>query len=204
MPETSPYPEPLQRVLHHFSRLPGIGRRTAERLALALMSWKPQDVAQFAQELAALRDQVTRCPVCGNFSQDNAPCGICAAPERQRDIVCVVEQATQIVTFEKSGCFHGLYHVLNGKLAPLNGVGPDDLRIAELQQRVADGGIQELVIATTPDLEGEATAHYLAQLFENCNLTITRIAAGVPVGADLSFADAATLASALAGRRTFR
>ncbi len=195
------FPEALERVVGYFSHLPGIGKRTAERLALALMSWKEVDVAAFGDELAHLRGRVTSCPVCGNFSEAGRPCDICASPLRQRDLLCVVEQVSQILTIEKSGSYRGLYHVLGGKLSPLSGIGPDDLSIPALRKRVQEGAIREIVIATTPDVEGEATAHYLAGIFSPLGVTVSRIAAGVPVGADLSFADAASLASAINGRR---
>ncbi|MBR0458639.1 MAG: recombination protein RecR [Victivallales bacterium] len=198
---SSKYPEALDAAIGFFAHLPGIGKRTAERLGLALMSWKPDDVAAFAETLAELRQKVVSCPVCGNFAPAGQPCSICSSPARRHDIICVVEHVTQILTIEKSASFDGLYHVLGGKLSPLNGIGPEDLNIAKLEQRLQEHSVSELVIATTPDVEGEATAHYLAGLFQPRGILVSRIAAGVPVGADLSYADAATLASAISHRR---
>lgn len=200
MLEKTTYPDTLQHVISYFSHLPGIGRRTAERLGLALMSWRPEDVAGFGAEIGKLRSSVTGCAICGNYTEAGFPCGICSSENRQRGIICVVEQVSQIHVIEKSGCFHGLYHVLGGKLSPVNGIGPGDLRLKELAARL-DAGVSELLLAITPDVEGEATAHYIAHEFARPGLSISRIAAGVPVGADLAFADAATLASAISGRR---
>jgi recombination protein RecR len=185
----------------YFKRLPGIGGRTASRLALALLDWPDELLETFGQELAALRENVKWCTTCGNLS-DTETCRICRSPERDRTQICVVEVATQIPVFESSGSYRGLYHVLGGRLLPLEGIGPDELRVQELRDRLGSGEVQELILATSPDVEGEATAHYLAAEFAATGVQITRIAAGVPVGADLSYADAATMARALAGRRT--
>jgi recombination protein RecR len=203
VPDTTAYPASLQRLIGFLSRLPGIGRRTAERLALALLEWPEEDLAHFGQQVARLRQDVKACSVCGNLS-DGDRCAICCHPGRQADIVCVVETAAQIAVFEKSGGFRGLYHVLGGRISPLQGRGPEDLAIPSLRQRLEQGGIQELILATSPDVEGEATAAYLAAELGAPGLRITRIACGVPVGSDLSYADAATLASALGGRRILR
>jgi recombination protein RecR len=203
MPDTSAYPAPLQRLIAYLARLPGIGRRTAERLALALLEWSAEDLAHLGQQLTRLRQEVKACPVCGNLS-DGDRCTICTHPGRQAELVCVVETAAQIAVFEKSGSYRGLYHVLGGRISPLQGRGPEDLTIAALRQRLDQGGIQELILATSPDVEGEATAAYLAAELSRPGLRISRIACGVPVGADLSYADAATLASALGGRRALR
>lgn len=203
MPDTTVYPVSLQRLIGFLSRLPGIGRRTAERLALALLEWPAEELEHFGQQIAHLRQEVKACSLCGNFS-DGDRCAICSRPDRQGEVVCVVETAAQIAVFEKSACYRGLYHVLGGRISPLQGVGPEDLAIAALRRRLEQGGIQELILATSPDVEGEATAAYLAAELGAQGLRITRIACGVPVGADLSYADAATLASALGGRRTLR
>lgn len=196
------YPEALRRLVAYFQRLPGVGGRTASRLALALLDWPDELLQGFGQELAALRANVHWCRECGNLA-DGERCRICAAPDRDRSLVCVVEVATQIPVIESSGCYRGLYHVLGGRLLPLEGVGPESLRIAELHDRLQEGGVAELILATSPDVEGEATAHFLAAEFAGAGVRITRIAAGVPVGADLSYADAATMARALGGRRSF-
>lgn len=203
MPESAAYPQSLQRLIGFLSRLPGIGRRTAERLALALLEWPEEDLRHFGEHLARLRQEVRVCSICGNFSDDDT-CGICRSPVRQTDTVCVVETAAQIPVFERSGSYRGLYHVLGGRIAPLQGKGPEDLTVGALRRRLEQGGIQELILATSPDVEGEATAAFLAAEFAALGVRITRIASGVPVGADLSYADAATLASALGGRHAMR
>ncbi len=195
------YPEHLQKVMSYFSHLPGVGRRTAERMGIAMMSWRNEDLVSFGNLLAGLRDNVAFCPQCGNYMEAGEKCSICNDENRSADIICVVEQVAQIIVIEKSGCFHGMYHVLGGKLSPMSGIGPDDLRIAQLRERLAGGEVRELLVATTPDVEGEATANYLAQQFASDTLVVSRIAAGIPVGADLAFADPATLASAISGRR---
>ena len=195
------YPEQLRKVMAFLAHLPGVGTRTSERMGIAMMSWKAEDLAAFGALLSSLKDNVGFCPKCGNYMEQGGKCSICDDPSRQQDIICVVEQVAQIIVIEKSGCFKGIYHVLGGKLSPMSGVGPEDLRIEPLKERLASGTVKELLIATTPDVEGEATANYLAQLFSSQDLLVSRIAAGIPVGADLAFADPATLASAISGRR---
>ena len=201
MTKSSGYPLALQRLIDFLGRLPGIGRRTAERLALALLDWPDELLQRFGNDLISLKERVVTCPECGNFA-DEGLCAVCRSPERRRDLICVVEHAAQIAAIEGSGAFRGLYHVLGGKLAPLDGKGPEDLRIEELRQRLVDGTVTEVVVATSPDVEGEATAHFLAGEFADLPVTFSRIAAGVPVGADLTYADAATMAMAMGGRRT--
>ena len=203
MADVKSYPDALQRVIAYLGHLPGVGGRTAERMALSLMSWQEGDLAGFGAQLSSLRKEVGFCPVCGYLTNGTEPCRFCSSPDRERSIICVVEQVTQVHTIESSGCFKGLYHVLGGKISPMKGRGPADLRIEELRERLADGDVKEILIALSPDVEGEATAHYLAQEFGGMGVALTRIAAGVPVGSDLSFADAATMASAISGRRRF-
>jgi len=200
MSKPGQYPEALHHIIACFSRLPGIGRRTAERLAIAIMSWPEEHLADFGTALCELRQRVHPCAICGNFTE-TPTCAICQDETRQRGLLCVVEHASQVMALENSACFHGLYHVLGGKLSPLSGKGPDDLRLAELQERLRQQPITELIIATSPDLEGEATAHFLAEEFRGMPILISRIASGIPAGADLSYADAATLNLALNGRR---
>ena len=195
------YPEQLRRLMAYLGHLPGVGPRTAERMGTAMMSWKDEELAQLGTLLSTLKENVTLCPKCGNYMERGGNCSICDDAARQEDIICVVEQVAQIIVIEKSGCFKGMYHVLGGKLSPMSGVGPDDLRIEQLRKRLDSGKVKELLIATTPDVEGEATANYLAQLFSDSGILVSRIAAGIPVGADLAFADSATLASAISGRR---
>lgn len=181
-------------------KMPGVGRRSAERLAMSMLKWSGNDLSGFAEVLATLKMTIRPCRRCGNLAEGDL-CELCRDATRQQDVICVVEQPSQIVTIENSGSFRGLYHVLGGRLAPLSGKGPEALRIGELRERIAGGGIRELILATSPDVEGEATAHFLAREFALPGLTVTRIAAGVPVGADLNYADAATLSMAMSGRR---
>ncbi len=200
MPSDSGYPQPIQELVAFLRRLPGIGSRTAERLTLALLEWPEQDLTQFGEALVTLRERICACEVCGNLA-DTPRCRICRASDRDTARLCVVETAAQIPVIEHSGCYRGLYHVLGGRLMPLEGRGPEDLRMAELHQRLAAGGFAELILATSPDVEGEATASFIAGDCAKYGVQVTRIAAGVPVGADLSFADSATIAMAMAGRR---
>ena len=196
----SAYPKPIQSLVALFRRLPGVGGRTAERLALALLNWPEEDLQLFGGEIAALRERISFCEQCGNLAE-GARCRICESPNRDHGIICVVEQATQIPVIENAGCFRGLYHVLGGRIVPLEGKGPDDLNIESLRERLAAGDVKELILATSPDVEGEATASFLVEEMKIFPVRITRIASGVPVGADLSFADSATMAMALGTRR---
>ena len=194
------YPKALVEITDTLCRLPGIGRRTAQRLALSLLEWSPEELRRFGEQLSVLLTKVVFCEVCGNLS-DHSTCWICEAPERDRTAVCVVEHASQIAVIEACRSYNGVYHVLGGRLVPLEGKGPEDLRLEELSARLAGGTVHELILATSPYVEGEATAHYIASEFARPGLTISRIAAGVPVGADLSYADSATMAMAMGGRR---
>ncbi len=200
MPDNPLYPPALQELIGQLKRLPGIGTRTAERLALALLDWPDEVLKHFGRQLAELKQRIQLCRICGNLTEADE-CAICRNASRDHALICVVEQASQIAVLERSGCFAGVYHVLGGRIVPLEGKGPGDIRLRELKERVAAGHVQELILATSSDVEGEATAAYIAREFEGQGLTISRIAAGVPVGADLSFADAATLAMALNARR---
>jgi recombination protein RecR len=200
MPGDTSYPEALESVISALKRLPGIGKRTAERLALAMLTWDEQDLVLFGEDVAQLRRRIRHCRVCGNLA-DTPVCRVCTDPSRQQDVICVVEQASQIPVLERSGAFRGLYHVLGGRIVPLEGIGPEDLHIAPLHERIADGQVRELILALTPDIEGEATASYLVEEFRDSGVCVSRIASGVPVGADLSFADPATLSMALNARR---
>ena len=197
---SSGYPEPLTDLIETLKRLPGIGSRNAERLALALLEWDRERLRVFGDQIGSLQERIRHCAVCGNLSAEEE-CRICRDPGRSRDRICVVEQPTQIPVIERAGCYRGLYHVLGGRIVPLDGIGPDELRMAELLERVRSGDVREVILATSPDLEGEATASYLASELENCGVEVTRIAAGIPVGADLSYADSATVAMALNRRR---
>ena len=193
------YPDPLNKLIKTIARLPGIGKRTAERLALSLHEWQEEDLKFFGEQLIGLKDNVKSCSICGNFS-DSDKCKICTDSQRDQTIICVVENAAQIAIIEKSGSYQGLYHVLGGRLSPMNNIGPENLNLSNFKERCLKAS--ELILATSPDFEGEATASFLSQELSDYNLEITRIAQGIPVGADLSFADSASMAMAINSRRT--
>ncbi|MDZ7374008.1 MAG: recombination mediator RecR [candidate division KSB1 bacterium] len=189
----------IERAIERLSRLPGIGRKTAQRLVFYLLRAPQDQVRELAQSLLELKERVRYCSVCFNLSEED-PCPICTDPQRDRSVVCVVEQANDVVALERTGQYRGLYHVLGGALSPLDGIGPDDLRVSELVSRLEGGEIREVIVATNPNTEGEATAVYLARLLKPLGVRLTRIARGIPMGSDLEFADEATLARALEGR----
>jgi len=193
-------PEPVERLVAEFGRLPGVGPKTAQRLAFYCLRTDPERVSRLADALAGLRSAVRPCSRCF-FIADEELCAICRNGRRDASVICVVEDALDVIAVERSGEFQGLYHVLGGALSPIEGIGPGQLRIAELEARVADGGVSEVVLATDPDVEGEATAHYLAERLGRSGVRITRLAHGLPAGADLQYADELTVARALAGRR---
>ena len=167
---------------------------------MSMLKWSGPDLAGFAEVLANLKMTIRPCKVCGNLAEGDL-CELCQDMTRQRDVICVVEQPSQILTIENSGCFRGMYHVLGGRLAPLSGKGPSDLRIGELHRRVSEGGVRELIIATSPDVEGEATASYIARLLKPKGVRVTRIAHGIPIGGNLEYVDEMTLLKAVEGRR---
>lgn len=182
------------------SRLPGIGRKTALRLTYHLLRQPTDQTRRLAQALVTLGERVRPCSRCFNLTEDEL-CAICSDPRRDRSLICVVEQASDIGAIERAGEFRGVYHVLGGRLSPLDGVGPDDLAIAPLVERLREGGVREVIVATNPSLEGEATALYLQSQLGPNGPTVTRIARGLPVGGDLEYADGVTIAQALAARR---
>jgi recombination protein RecR len=194
------YPAPIRQLIQHMARLPGIGEKTAERLALHLLYTADRYVEELGRSILEVKRKIRLCSRCFALA-DGELCGICSNPARDGSVVCVVEQPGDMVALEKSGAFKGHYHVLTGVLSPLNGVGPDDLRIRELLQRVAAGGVREVVLATGTSVEGEATAAYLAGQLENRAVTVTRIAAGIPMGGDLKYVDQVTLKKAMEARR---
>ncbi len=194
-------PEPVAILVSALSRLPGIGPRSAERIALHVVQTDDAAIKELARALISAREQVAGCTVCGALTQ-RQPCAICSDPKRDAALVCVVERPVDVISIEKSGAFRGQYHVLGGKLSPLNGIGPEDLRLAELDTRVARGTVRELVVALPSDVEGDATSFYLAKLFAPRGVAVTRIAQGLPVGSGLEFADELTLSRAIDGRRT--
>jgi len=196
-------PDSVAALVSALSRLPGIGPRSAERLALHLVQADPVESRDLSDCILRARERVRFCEVCGALTE-LSPCVICSNPSREAAIVCLVERAVDILSLEKSGTFRGKYHVLGGKISPLEGVQPEDLRIAELERRLSSEPIKELIIALGTDVEGDATSYYLARRFAREGLSITRIAHGLPAGSGLEFADELTLSRALEGRRELK
>lgn len=190
--------EALQQLIEEFSQLPGIGRKTAQRLALHLLKQPREDVVRMARTLVNMKDRIRYCSVCWNITEAD-PCAVCASPKRDGGMICVVEEPNDVIAIEKTNDFKGLYHVLGGALSPLDGVGPEELKVKELLARVT-GNISEVILALNPNVEGEATTIYLTKLLKPLGVRVTRIARGLPVGGDLEFADEATLSRALEGR----
>jgi recombination protein RecR len=188
----------LQQLIEEFSRLPGIGRKSAQRLALHLLKQPREDVVRMARTLVNMKDRIRYCSVCWNITEDD-PCAVCASPKRDAAMICVVEEPNDVLAVEKTNDFKGLYHVLGGALSPLDGIGPEDLKVKELLERI-NGKIGEVILALNPNVEGEATTIYLTRLLKPLGVKVTRIARGLPVGGDLEFADEATLSRALEGR----
>ena len=198
----APLAPPIERVISELSKLPGVGRKTAQRFALHLLKVEPGDVAALVEALSELRARMRFCEICFNLS-DGPRCPVCADPRRDPTIVCVVEDAANAVAIEKANAFQGVYHVLGGVLSPLKDVGPDDLRVGQLLERVRRDGIREVILATNPNVEGEATAVYLSRLLKPAGVAVSRLAQGLPAGADLEFTDELTLQRALEGRREY-
>ena len=197
------FPPALERLTEQFARLPGIGAKTAQRLAFFVLNLPEEDAREFADAIVAAKASISLCPVCGNFTQGDGPCAICSSDKRDPGLVCVVADPRDVIALERSREYNGRYHVLHGVISPMNHVGPDDLHIKELTERVASGEVREVIVATNPDTEGEATAMYLARLLRPFGAKITRLAYGIPVGGHLEYADDATLMRALEGRREF-
>jgi recombination protein RecR len=194
------YPEPIAKLIDSFMKLPGIGPKTAVRLAFFAVDMNDEDVMAFARSLVDVKRKLVTCSVCQNIS-DRDPCPICDDPSRDRSTICVVQDPKDVVALEKMRDYHGLYHVLHGVISPMDGVGPEDIRIAELIHRLEDEKIKEIILATNPTVEGEATAMYIARLVKPIGVKTSRIAHGLPVGGDLEYADEVTLSKALEGRR---
>jgi len=194
------YPEPIAKLIDAFSRLPGIGPKTAARLAFFVLRMKEEEVIDFAKALVSVKRNLTYCSVCCNITDTN-PCRICSDKTRDVSVICAVQEPKDVVAMERTREFSGHYHVLHGAISPIEGVGPDDIRIAELVKRLGDDRVQELILATNPNIEGEATAMYLSRLVKPFGIKVTRIAHGLPVGGDLEYADEVTLSKALEGRR---
>ena len=196
------YPRSLVSLIKHLSKLPGIGEKTAARLALHILRSSEEDAKALSESIREVKNKIRFCSKCFGLSEAT-PCRICLNNNRDHTIVCVVEQPSDLAALEKSGAFKGVYHVLHGALSPMNGIGPDDLRIKELMARVAEGEIKELVLATNTSVEGEATASYLAQLLEAYPVDVTRIASGIPMGSELKYLDGVTIKRAMERRQSF-
>ncbi len=192
--------DPLGELITALQRLPGIGARSAQRLAHHILKTPREDVDMLCAAILSVKDRVTYCSICSNITAVD-PCTYCVSPDRDGRVICVVEQPENVAAVEKTRGFRGRYHVLMGAIAPLQGVGPDELKIKSLLGRVAEGGVQEVIVATNPNVEGEATALYLARLLKPLGVKVTRIAMGVPVGSDLDYADEFTMSKAMEGRR---
>jgi recombination protein RecR len=194
------YPEPIAKLIDSFSRLPGIGPKTASRLAFHVLKMNENDVIDFAKALVNAKRNLHYCSICWNIT-DIDPCYVCQDKHRDVTIICVVQDSKDVIAMERTKEYHGFYHVLHGAISPMEGIGPDQLHIAELLKRLSNEQVQELILATNPNLEGEATAIYISKLVKSFGLKVTRIAHGLPVGGDLEYADEVTLSKALEGRR---
>ena len=191
----------VQDLIDELGRLPGVGPKSAQRIAFHLLNTDAVDVRRLAAVLVEVKDKVRFCSVCGNVAEEEQ-CKICRDPRRDLTVICVVEESKDVVAIERTREFRGRYHVLGGAISPIEGIGPDELRIRELMQRLADGQVTEVILATDPNLEGEATATYLTRLLKPMGLRVTRLASGLPVGGDLEYADEVTLGRAFEGRRS--
>lgn len=190
---------PLTELINQFSRLPGIGKKTAQRLAYSILEQPPERAKQFAEALINAREKIHFCKVCQSLT-DLEVCQICSDTQRDKSVICVVEDPRDVMAFERTREYKGVYHVLHGVISPLDNIGPDKLRIKELMERLSDGTVSEIIMATNPTVEGEATASYISRLVKPMGIKVTRLAYGIPVGGDLEYADEYTLARALEGR----
>ena len=193
-------PDPLTRLVEQLQKLPGIGAKGAQRLAFHILKNPRDDAERLCEAIRDIKERVTYCTVCNNITEQD-PCGFCTSASRDQRLICVVEEPQNVSVVEKTREFRGVYHVLMGALSPLHGVGPDDLKIKGLLARVGDGAVDEVILATNPNVEGEATALYLARLLKPLGVRVTRIAMGIPVGSDLEYADEVTMTRAMEGRR---
>lgn len=194
------YPEPITKLMESFMKLPGIGPKTAARLAFFVLGMKEDTVLDFAKALVDAKRNLSFCSVCGHIT-DVDPCHICQDPQRDRSMICVVQDPKDVIAMEKMRDFNGLYHVLQGAISPMDGIGPEDINVPSLLKRLQDETVEELILATNPNIEGEATAMYISRLVKPSGIKTTRIAHGLPVGGDLEYADEVTLSKALEGRR---
>ena len=193
------YPIAIEKLIEEFAKLPSIGQKTAQRLTLHILNLPDDEVREFANALVKARGTIKYCSICGNFT-DKDPCPLCDNPNRDKGTICVVEQPKDIMTMEKVKEYNGVYHVLHGNISPMQGRGPQDIRIRELVSRMSED-IKEVILATNPNIEGEATAMYISKVLKPLDIKVTRIASGIPVGGDLDYADEVTLSKALEGRK---
>lgn len=190
--------EPIGRLINEFSKLPGVGRKTAQRYAYKIVNMPEEEARAFAEAVVAAKKNVHYCKICGNFTEGEV-CDVCR--ERSGDVICVVKEPKDVIALENLREFKGVYHVLHGVISPMDGIGPNDIRIRELLDRVREGGVKEVIVATNPDVEGEATAMYIAGLLNPLGVKVTRLAHGIPIGSDLEYTDEATLSRALIDRK---
>ncbi|WP_027626458.1 recombination mediator RecR [Clostridium lundense] len=193
------YPVAIEKLIEEFAKLPGIGHKTAQRLTLYVLNLPKDEVDEFASALVKARGTIKYCSICGNFT-DKDPCAVCSNPNRDKSTICVVEQPKDIIAMEKVREYNGMYHVLHGTISPMAGRGPDDIKLRELVSRI-NGEVREVIVATNPNVEGEATAMYISKILKPLGAKVTRIAHGIPVGGDLEYADEVTLSKALEGRK---
>jgi len=194
------YPEPISKLIDSFTKLPGIGPKTAVRLAFFVLEMEDDDVVEFAKALVSAKRELSHCSVCGHIT-DSDVCSICKDPHRNGSILCIVEDPRDVIAMEKMREFNGKYHVLHGSISPMDGIGPEDINVPSLIKRLKDEDVSEIILATNPNVEGEATAMYISRLVKPSGIRTTRIAHGLPVGGDLEYADEVTLAKSLEGRR---
>lgn len=193
------YPVVIEKLIEEFAKLPGVGYKTAQRLTMHVLNLPQDEVREFAEALVNARGTIRYCSICGNYT-DKDPCAICGNPNRDKNIICVVEQPKDIISMEKVKEYNGVYHVLHGNISPMAGRGPEDIKLKELVRRI-NGSVIEVIVATNPNIEGEATAMYISKILKPLGVKVTRIAHGIPVGGDLEYADEVTLSKALEGRQ---
>lgn len=194
------YPEPIERLIINLTKLPGVGRKTATRFAFFLLNGKKEYISELAQSLFDIKEKIHLCSICFNIT-DRDPCALCSDPRREKSIICVVEESSHMMVIESAFPGRYRYHILHGVINPLEGMGPDEVRIRELRERVVSEGTQELIIATNPNIEGNTTAHYISEILKDLDVKITRIASGIPVGGDLVYIDSLTIRNSLENRR---
>lgn len=197
------YPDAIEKLIESFRKYPGVGKKTAERYALySVNRLSHEEIDELIDSFLKIKDEIFQCPICGNLT-DTDPCYVCKDESRDKTMVIVVEEARDVIVMEKTNKYHGLYHVLNGAISPSNGIGPDDIRLKELMQRLKEDAIKEVILATNLSTEGEVTAQYISRLLQGTDILVTRIAHGIPAGGNIEFADEVTIFKALEGRRKF-